>query len=165
MKILLLLLSLTFIGSINAQSDATKEETISWIEKFASKFMENYYVESWKDETCEVELTINNNIISREISYEEDGKTQHLIYKVAIENVKKISLNKIDSHYEIFLTTTSSDVNRTLPNGNKDKLSEFIFYFVDKDESIRTFTAIKHLISFYKTEVKFTDNVNLEGKF
>jgi len=153
MKKILLLLSLVLtFTTTHAQSDATIEETIDWINTFA--FQKAYDINShnkrhysifYIEEYSELQLR------------KQDEEYDNLEYeKIPIKSFVKLRTSvRGDGSYFIALYFTKQS------SGN----STYFFSLPDKKITERTFKALKHLFKLLNHNLVIKDTLSIENKF
>ena len=172
-KTLLILVFFIGLGNVNAQSDATLDETIEWIKNYANDYakkgLEQYQNKNIDDHQSNWVFRINSDGLSILTLYTP-------INEWAYSQLRDYSaINKIELHsqskngfkfYFITIFTKSGkliDVNhgKTL----KSKISDCKIILKDKSEAESIFNALEHFLKLQGFSTNFNNKLNLENKF
>jgi hypothetical protein len=173
MKQTLLIIALFIgIGSVNAQSDATKEETLDWLNIYFPKFSRQAtidFLDSDKLTNFMIKINYKQDGMIRRLLYDDnyDDIFRHEMYLTSVIKIE-IGLTQKNDIYYIFFVGKDKSVsrNRSCEGCVKDGKGEYVsFYFSNKTELERVYKALKHLFTFYNQEVKFVDKIALANKF
>ena len=171
-KTLLIIALFIGFGNVNAQSDATKEETLNWLNTYLKKFayeatlqntkggnFTHFYISIRSKGEIHTELSKKNS----EAWYQEDVK---------ITSISKIIIEPMSTNENYLLEFWVNDrsVEVFYDNGDGDdpkikKMAVMTLYFSNKTELERVYKALKHLFTFYNQEVEFVDKIALANKF
>ena len=161
--ILILTLLLTCVVSSNAQSDATLEETIQWINLYGLKdngvsIMNSdgsgsEYTQKW---TLSNDNTIIFNIESLEKVFGKNHPEKNTTTeKWQLSEITRINCGPADYGLGYYVTLIISGQN----------LTHWDVHFQKSENAERLFSALKHLCSFFEYEIKFGNMITLENKF
>jgi len=168
---ILLFLAFTFsVQFANAQSDATKEETISWINIYGAKGAESGKSGGITRSRTDIYINEVNEmaIITTERwwldlddpkAWKENGKNFRKMYRISdiefimLQPVVEDEYNYDKGYYKVRLLLKDKEIYGSF------------FVFPDKEKANSLFKALKHLASFYETNIEFIDQVSLENKF
>lgn len=147
-----LLMIILFIGFVNvkAQSDATKEKTLSWLNTYWAKYSYEYEYE--RHGYLDYEIRINSEgdgNFSKHWQSSSNKKT--FLKKIKITSVTNIT----------FRPTSKKGDYVIIVEGSGDQNDYFPTYILYKTEGERIFKSIKHLYTFYDNKVQFIDKVSI----
>lgn len=160
----ILSLFLTCIISSNAQSDATLEETIQWINLYGLKGngvsiresdgSGSEYTQKW---ALSNDNTIIFNIENMEKVFGTDyiEETNTMTAKWQLSEITRIICGPADYVLGYHVTLIISGQN----------LTYWDVHFQKSENAERLFSALKHLCSFFEYEIKFGNMITLENKF
>ena len=159
-KTLLIITLFIGLGNVNAQSDATLEETKEWLEIYGSKLIQD------PDKSfIDYELDFDGNKIMISYLWTRDGN----VYKKTIsdfKSIKRVKYYPADSHFEILIIAGEGYRTNTEGNVVKDSDISFGLEFTTKENATKIYNALKLLYSFYEDcNPKFENKVELENKF
>ena len=172
-KTLLILVFFIGLGNVNAQSDATLDETIEWIKNYANDYakkgLEQYQNKNIDDHQSNWVFRINSDGLSILTLYTP-------INEWAYSQLRDYSaINKIELHSQFknginfyFLTFyTSSGKLTSLKSGEtlKSKITEANIILNNKSEAERIYNALVHFFKLLKYSPVFKNKLNLENKF
>lgn len=158
-------------GNVNAQSDATKEETLNWLNTYFKKFayeatlqntkggyFTHFHISISSKGEIHTELSKKNS----EAWYQEDVK----ITSISTIIIEPMSTNE-NYLLDFWVNDRSVEVfyERNGDDPKIDKISVMRLYFSNKTELERVYKALKHLFTFYNQEVEFVDKIALANKF
>ena len=154
MKKTLLIIGL-FIGlvNVNAQSDATLNETIEWLETYGEQLLKNEFTKPIYEN---VVFSIDTENLIQTYIYNDTHESRSIRHSLKLESVIKIILRKTDeSNYLVSFQHIKEGKTQWLP-----------LFFKNKTDATRFYNAIKHLYSFYSDYNPSWDNIlELENKF
>tara|TARA_B110000046_G_scaffold102424_1_gene110056 strand:- start:1895 stop:2410 length:516 start_codon:yes stop_codon:yes gene_type:complete len=169
-KTLLIIALFIALGNVNAQSDATKEETLDWLNTYLAKYSRQATIESYGNDFTRYKVRIDqyeDGIIYREL--ESEKRDDLYAHKMELTFLRLISINQnIDGDTFIINFYGKDDSvtkKRTCSACGTSTGREIPFIFSNKSEAERVFKALKHLFSFYNQKIVFTNNVSDENKF
>jgi hypothetical protein len=172
-KLVIITIIMLWNININGQSNASKEETIDWLNTYVEQLENGFeYFNNPKGNFRAPGYNVDFYVFEKNnmafFKWEESVKDKYIDgYKVNKNSVKRTPMNKI----RWILLTPKKEYSETwydmtiMYNGGMDNYSPMKFYFSDKKSSIRVFKAMKKLASFYNTNIKFEDRVSLGNKF
>jgi hypothetical protein len=163
-KTLLIITLFIGLGNVNAQSDATLDETIQWLNTYGIK--ENsgertlYKDGAWSETMYNWNVFLNNEGIAtfeftKRFRDDVDNNWRNNNSNTpttsgTIMEISRIGIKPSSAGYRVW-------ISRERPGAS--------FYFNNKNDANSLFKALKHLSSFYKTKIEFTDLVSLKNKF
>ncbi|MFD1293522.1 hypothetical protein ACFQ5N_06715 [Lutibacter holmesii] len=147
MKKLLLIITLFIgLGNVNAQSDATLEETINWINEIAL----SRQINSEKYNVTSINIDSNKKQIIYSRTYDSE-ETDPVITKFNENTALKIYYNTYCSCYAVYVEISFGYFN--------------LIRFSDKETAKRTYNAFDHLFKILNIEVRRENKLAIENKF
>ena len=151
-KTLLIIAPFIGLGNVNAQSDATLNETIEWLETYGVRLTTIYSM----NKDARFEISGNRIYMS---GADDGGYASTQINQK--KSVKSILLSDYKDKFHISLNGGAGKFNDT-----SKELAWVLISFQSKDDATRFYKALIHLYSFYEDcNPKFENKVELENKF
>jgi len=170
-KALLIITLFIGIGNVNAQSDATKEETLNWLNTYWIKLSYQEMMESNNNIYTKLYIAIDHNG-KRDLALDmrNDAYSKRIYMNTNLNSVTKIQLAPLQKNgYKISIITDTQSVEFMEINDDEDtrkwKGYSFVTNFSKQTDAFRVFKALKHLYTFYNYKVEFVDKVSIENKF
>jgi hypothetical protein len=170
-KTLLIIIIFIGLGNVNAQSDASKEETLSWLNTYLQKFSKQATIDTYGNDYTSLRVQINNaqdGLIHRQLS--DENYINIYRHEMYLTSVIKISMGPDRDNDTYYIAIWGKDKSVSVYEETDYKEKEYsdnsiFFSFSNKEEALRVFKALKHLFTFYNQGVEFVDTVSIENKF
>ncbi|WP_055445534.1 hypothetical protein [Lacinutrix himadriensis] len=152
------ILFLCFFTAINFSNAQTKKETIKWLDTYPKLLQDNdkYYSYSGFSGYQLDFFTSEKDGVANLTWMEKSNTTPPYYQRTNVEKIYRIVL---------FPTEKSNKKWYKLRLICEEGVSNIMFIFKSKDSALRVYKAIKHLTTFYDTDIEFDDQVSLEDKF
>ncbi len=152
----IILTIVVFLVGLNFSIAQSKTETIEWLDTYPEILQDNAkYYNNFSGYQLKFFVSENDEV-TKLTWMEESDDTSPYYQRTNVENIYRIILYPKEKNSQKWYN---------LQLYCKEGVSNILFIFQEKDSALRVYKAIKHLTTFYDTDIEFEDKVSIENKF
>jgi hypothetical protein len=181
MKQILLIIALFIgLGNVNAQSDATLEETVQWLNYYGIKgngVIEDNSTDGYYEKKVEWKVTLNSKkMVDFEMKQKRKSAYRNMtwgpgctkgpdVVNFDLNDIKKLSLKESSNSFIVVFYFKDSVGDKNVDYECLSNLKFQTIFFEDKKNANSLFKAMKHLNSIISSNIEFINPTELENKF